>query len=76
MATLQSAAQEKNGQLFGQTSLSSKFWWGRWKQLDDLLHLHDIAQIQPYIHAAGRLQYAKSSPIYLPTMEDIEEKVP
>ena len=40
------------------------------------LHLHVIAQVQPYFHAAGRLQYAKSSQVYLQTMEDLEEKMP
>ena len=40
------------------------------------LHLHVIAQMQPYFHAAGRLQYAKSSQAHLQTMEDLEEKMP
>ena len=40
------------------------------------LHLHVIAQMQPYFHAAGRLQHANSSQVYLQTMEDLEEKMP
>ena len=40
------------------------------------LHLHVIAQMQPYFHATGRLQYAKSSKIYLQTIEDLEENMP
>lgn len=40
------------------------------------LHLHTIARMQPYLHAAGRLAYAKSSQVYLQAMEDLEEKMP
>ena len=40
------------------------------------LHLHVISQMQLYFHATGRLQYAKSSKIYLQTMEDLEENMP
>ena len=41
------------------------------------LHLHVIAQMQPYFHATGRLQYAKSSQVglYLQTMEYLEENM-
>ena len=40
------------------------------------LHLHLIPQMQPYIHATGRLQYAKSSQVFLQIMEDLEENMP
>ena len=40
------------------------------------LHLHGVAQMQPYFHAAERLQYTKSSQVYFPTMKDLEEKMP
>ena len=40
------------------------------------LHLRIIAQMQSYFHAAGRLQYAKSSQVYLQAMEDLKEKMP
>ena len=37
------------------------------------LHLYAIAHMQPYFHAARRLQYAKSSQVYMPTMKDLEK---
>ena len=33
------------------------------------LHVHVIAQIQPYFHAICRQQYGKSSQVYLQIME-------
>ena len=32
--------------------------------------------MQLYFYATGRLQYAKSSQVYLQTMEGLEEKMP
>ena len=40
------------------------------------LHLHLIAEMQPYFHDAGRLQYAKSTQVYLQIMDDLEENMP
>ena len=39
------------------------------------LHLYAIAHMQPYFHASRRLQYTKSSQVYMPTMKDLEKKV-
>ena len=39
------------------------------------IRVHLIAQMQTYVHATWRLQYAKSSQVYLQTMEDLEEKM-
>ena len=39
------------------------------------LRVHLIAQMQTYFHATWRLQYAKSSQVYLQTMEDQEGKM-
>ena len=46
------------------------------READFLLHLASVMETVPYFHLAGRLNYARYTPVYIMEMQMLEKKHP